>query len=245
MLAVLDEIMGYQQFNELLKLEGHTDPTGDSSPENGEVRLRESGGYYYLQKYVSGAWVDAHSRLVSGRFFNRTGEVDKGLTFDNDDGDARFKQDLAVEGALAVTGNVSMGNGVPFPFGGIAIFDTTCPAGWTRVSAFDGKTLKGASSYGGTGGSATHSHTVDIQSQTTGSTSIRLYCNFTTTGNVGARDVYDDPRVPVANTVHYHYVQGYTDYDSHSHSFDVYGSTWTASSWPPYIEVVFCKAPAS
>lgn len=240
MLAVLDEIMAYQQFNELLKMEGHTSPTGNSDPENGEVRLRESGGYYYLQKRVSGAWVDAHSRLPAGRFFSRTGEVDKGLTFDDDAGNARFKQNLRVEG------NFVAGNGVPFPFGGIAIFDTTCPSGWSRVSAFDGRALKGAASYGPTGGADKHSHTVDIQSQTTGSSSIRLYIsNLTVSYPSHVTGVYDEVRVSVASSGHTHSVYGYTDYDSHSHSFDVWGSTWDASSWPPYIEVVFCKAPAS
>jgi len=42
----------------------------------------------------------------------------------------------------------------------ILVFDTSCPSGWTRVSAFDGKLVIGSSSYGATGGDAsvTHSH---------------------------------------------------------------------------------------
>lgn len=47
------------------------------------------------------------------------------------------------------------------PSGLIAIFDAACPAGWTRVSAFDSKFVRGASSYGSTGGADTHSHTID------------------------------------------------------------------------------------
>jgi len=44
--------------------------------------------------------------------------------------------------------------------GMIAMFDTACPSGWTRFSALDSKFPRGASSYGATGGSATHTHTV-------------------------------------------------------------------------------------
>jgi hypothetical protein len=44
------------------------------------------------------------------------------------------------------------------PQGIILIADAACPSGWTRVSAFDGLFVRGASSYGGTGGGGTHSH---------------------------------------------------------------------------------------
>jgi hypothetical protein len=43
--------------------------------------------------------------------------------------------------------------------GMIVMRDGSCPSGWTRVSAFDGKFVRGASSYGGSGGSDTHTHT--------------------------------------------------------------------------------------
>jgi len=45
---------------------------------------------------------------------------------------------------------------IPVPSGAIGIFDTSCPDGWTVVTAFNGRFLKGASSYGVTrrGGSA-------------------------------------------------------------------------------------------
>ena len=45
------------------------------------------------------------------------------------------------------------------PAGMIAMFDAACPAGWTHVAAVDDKFPRGASSYGGTGGADTHSHT--------------------------------------------------------------------------------------
>lgn len=47
------------------------------------------------------------------------------------------------------------------PSGAIGIFDgAACPAGWTRVSAWDNKFVRGAASYGGSGGASTHQHTV-------------------------------------------------------------------------------------
>jgi len=45
--------------------------------------------------------------------------------------------------------------------GWIAMFDAACPSGWTRVSAWDSKFLRGAAAYDVVGGgAATHTHTV-------------------------------------------------------------------------------------
>jgi len=46
---------------------------------------------------------------------------------------------------------------------GFCVFSDTqasCPAGWTRRTQFDGRTVRGASTPGGTGGSATHTHSL-------------------------------------------------------------------------------------
>lgn len=40
----------------------------------------------------------------------------------------------------------------------IAIFDAACPTGWTRVSAWDSKMIRGAATYGTLGGADTHTH---------------------------------------------------------------------------------------
>jgi len=45
------------------------------------------------------------------------------------------------------------------PQGIILMADAACPSGWTRVSALDGLFVRGAASYGATGGVATHTHT--------------------------------------------------------------------------------------
>ena len=44
------------------------------------------------------------------------------------------------------------------PSGLIGMFDAACPAGWTQVSAWNNKMIRGAASYGGTGGADTHTH---------------------------------------------------------------------------------------
>ena len=44
--------------------------------------------------------------------------------------------------------------------GTIGLFDAACPSGWTRVSAWDGKFLRGSATYNAAaGGAATHTHT--------------------------------------------------------------------------------------
>jgi len=48
--------------------------------------------------------------------------------------------------------------GASVPPGLIAIFDTGCPAGWTRVAALDNRFPIGSGSYGSAGGSSNHYH---------------------------------------------------------------------------------------
>ncbi|GEM_PF-6298357 len=55
--------------------------------------------------------------------------------------------------------------------GMIVIFDSTPGLGWTRFTALDSKFPRGASTYGGTGGSATHTHTVSITANSSSSQS--------------------------------------------------------------------------
>ena len=45
------------------------------------------------------------------------------------------------------------------PSGLIAMFSTSCPAGWTRFAALDGRYPRGNTVYGGVGGQYSHSHT--------------------------------------------------------------------------------------
>jgi len=92
----------------------------------------------------------------------------------------------------------------------IALSDTTCAAGWARDTAFDSKFPRGAATYGGTGGSSTHTHSVN-----SGSTS--------STGATLA-DVSDGSVTPSQAT--------------HSHSYS--GTCTTDDNTPPYLDMIFC-----
>jgi hypothetical protein len=64
--------------------------------------------------------------------------------------------------------------------GSVVLSTTSCPSGWTRLSAADNRTLRGASSAGATGGSDTHSHST---SGTSGSQAVTI------SGATGESDV--------------------------------------------------------
>lgn len=85
---------------------------------------------------------------------------------------------------------------VSIPVGMIAMFNTSCPSGWTRFSALDGRVTKGALAYGGTGGSDTHTHPYGTKYAT---------CS--------------------GGTCHYYSAT----------------SVGISSSWPPYLEVIWCQ----
>jgi len=101
------------------------------------------------------------------------------------------------------------------PSGMIAIFQGDCPSGWTRVSAFDGKFLRGASSYGGEGGAQNHYHTCDIPEFDSDNESV---------GSAGG------------------YFGQTSPYKYHKHKINPPATdTDTKDHLPPYINVVFCK----
>lgn len=96
-----------------------------------------------------------------------------------------------IEGLRAL---IAAGGGIPS--GALVMFNTTCPSGWTRFSALDNRTTRGAATYGGTGGSDVHTHDVSVQ----------------TTNSVKGW------RTPITQV-----------------------TVLQSSSWPPYLEVIWCK----
>lgn len=141
------------------------------------------------------------------------------------------------------------GSGVPS--GMIAVFDTSCPSGWTRVSAFDNKFVYGGSSYGATGGAATHTHDVNpasFNTDTGGSHGHTVPMGTFTTGlNSTYETVSGTPADKnIADNDHSHEVtitdRTITSSGSHNHAVDVPNTTsGSGSSLPPYITVVYCK----
>jgi len=129
-------------------------------------------------------------------------------------------QKLEVNGNVKATSFIGDGSqltGVAnIPSGMIAMFDTSCPSGWTRVAAFDGRFIRGSATYGGTGGVSTHTHSVDPPATNTGYSDI---------GDAAWTD-WGDPLVS----------------RDHVHTVDIpeFNSA-SANNIPPYIDVVFCR----
>lgn len=114
----------------------------------------------------------------------------------------------------------------PVPSGAIAIFDVTCPGGWTQVSAWDGRFLKGSASYGATGGSSSHTHNQNLGTATTGADN---------TSNPSGRVYWYESW---SSSEYFMSIRA-----SAGASHQQYLKTGAASkiAEPPHIQVIFCK----
>ncbi|MHA1368164.1 MAG: hypothetical protein ACTSRA_00425 [Promethearchaeota archaeon] len=112
------------------------------------------------------------------------------------------------------------------PVGMIGIFDASCPSGWTHVSAYNGKFIRGAASAGATGGSdtiAAHHHTIPSMSYT---------------GNTGSGiGTFSLVLLGVPSVV----LLDHTHSMNHTHSAQTSSDDGGHDNRPSYIEVVFCK----
>jgi len=141
-----------------------------------------------------------------------------------------------------------------FPSGGIVMFDTACPSGWTRVSAWDNRFPYGAAAYGVTGGASSHLHTAGTLAGPAHTHGAGSYVaashnhggetgdqpSATTTRQEGTDTTFESP-----NGDHSHSISSNSPDVSGTSSSGgtgaVTGSTASTSSLPPYIAVVFCK----
>jgi hypothetical protein len=153
--------------------------------------------------------------------------------------------------------------GLAVPVGAIVIWDqsTNCPTGYTRVTAFDGRFLRGASSAGGSGGADSHTHDIahthGMGGHTHGGTTADGGVDHTHSGETsgihrGLDFVLKSDGGHVSNHTHVFTTGGASAY-VHSHGFTTGGpstsstegsSTTTrgsASSLPPYFDVLFCR----
>jgi hypothetical protein len=127
--------------------------------------------------------------------------------------------------------------GLAVPAGAVVVWDQSgvCPVGYTRVGALDGRFLRGAATPGGTGGAASHVHGI---SHTHG---LGTHTHSGTTG------VTDDKPGTAGGP------QNNASSLSHAHNFTTAGpssnltngpgpgATSSASSLPPYADVLFCR----
>lgn len=104
-------------------------------------------------------------------------------------------------------------NSFMIPSDSISLFTSTVPSGWTRFSALDGYFVRGNSSYGATGGSTTHTHTI---TNTT-----------TSSGNPFASCAFASASLSVLSA-------------DHSHSITSQ-STSAGSNMPPYLPIIYGK----
>ncbi len=106
------------------------------------------------------------------------------------------------------------------PTGFIGMFSGSCPSGWTRDSAFDNRFLRGASSYGGTGGAAAHTHTYSIP--TVVSSTFTDLMNYRWLNDSGTAGNFKR---------------------EHNHTYSVASAVTTTSTdnQPPYRKIVFCR----
>ena len=137
--------------------------------------------------------------------------------------------------------------------GMIAIFVAACPTGWTRVSAWDGKYLRGAASYGGAGGAATHDHTVSdhihsfahTHNQKIGVWAPKIYADGDwenkmgySSGGASGADIYG--QVANDSNSYNRVASGFASGGGDS-GLGGAGNTGAVNHEPPYIEVIFCK----
>jgi hypothetical protein len=104
-----------------------------------------------------------------------------------------------------------------YPPGIILAFKDTCPTGWSSVSAFTDKFLKGAATYGATGGGGGHNHSFDPGVTTSGAYVSSLELNDSLEADSVARG-------------------------NHTHSINrPLATSATSTTVPPWLGVIFCK----
>jgi len=130
------------------------------------------------------------------------------------------------------------------PSGMIAMFDQSCPNGWTRFAALDGKFPQGAAAYGGAGGSATHSHTVNSHTHSiTGTTSNASLTGSITTYNANFQVTDGQCEIGLGTDTS---IFSPTSSSQHNHNVNLTSGsaspgTDSQSNVPPYLSVVWCK----
>lgn len=103
---------------------------------------------------------------------------------------------------LSVAGDVYAGGSIGgVPEGATLLFTSSCPTGWTRITAADGRYLRFSSTAGATGGSATHTHTYSHTHST----------SFTTGSGGGSHSGHDWSFSTGSVSDHTHFYTGYSE----------------------------------
>lgn len=152
---------------------GPTGPPGPAGPAG--VNAAVDATYWTVTPHATLVNERALSLLANGYVKSTAGEpstvsiipVSDGGTGANNASGARTNLGIGNVGTLNLSGDANTYlNGVGawvtsptgVPSGMIAIFTTACPAGWTRVTQWDGRYLRAAAIYGTLGGAYNHAH---------------------------------------------------------------------------------------
>ncbi len=139
------------------------------------------------------------------------------------------------------------------PSGMIAMFEESCPDGWSRYTALDGRFARGAEIPGSTGGQDEHVHSFDITARTSkdgahthmldSGENIDVDTGFY--GNIGIYKGYlqafEEGGSPNARARATRALATTDSAGLHDHIISVTGDTQPASSLPPYLDVIYCK----
>jgi len=138
--------------------------------------------------------------------FRQHGELWLGITVGGDDEMQRIRLGTAPYAAYARYAGV--------PPGMIAMFSTSCPAGWSYLATFEGRFVRGSNAYGAAGGNAGHSHTHSLTADHT----------HTFSDEVSSQTAQDGLHSHSVNS-HNHAAGSYA-VPNHSHWVDI-GAFWT------------------
>jgi hypothetical protein len=139
------------------------------------------------------------------------------------------------------------------PAGLIAMFDVNCPAGWTRFVALDDRFPRGAAAYGATGGASDHAHGAGTylgpsHTHGAGSYSAASHNHGGVTGGNQSPSVgvgVDTGNTVADNNDHTHTISSsspaVTGTSAAGGNSAITGISGTASTIPPYLDMIFCK----
>jgi len=134
--------------------------------------------------------------------------------------------------------------GYEVPAGIIAVFDAACPTGWTRVAAWDGQFVRGAASYGGSGGTSLHGHTTPVHAHTTPDHYHHITIgalNYTYGVFVVFTSAADKNLLASAGAGSARGAVGLISDGAGTSGNNVPGNWGDGSTVPEYVDVVFCK----
>jgi len=204
----------------------------------------------FLAAFYVVAWQEPTSAPPGG---NVATPLNVGITGQSKEGGLILNTGGAVTGLIIDKGEVCIGTdcrtswpetGIGIPSGMIAMFDTACPAGWTRFAALDNRFPQGSSIYGGTGGS--------VSKTTSGHQHDQTYGEALPNSPSYPTNVY----VPVHTGAPWGLGQGWNGFDQRKY-VELKSAALGLGNWssaltspktdtisdirPPYLSVIWCK----